>query len=474
MLVDGPMAYANDWAFASRENDQIGWLSRSPHRGGQYGHAWARFAKIESASEDLSRFAWNTNNSALKVFPEMDEGLSGYWNEMNPPILSTWERRWEIFGPLDPATQWTGGFFPFEDVAISADASTAVATTSPSNFGPASPSSVRGLAGPGDPTSLAWPDHVAGRSVYLADISGGLTDTYAGSARTLVNVCTGDGGDRTELPSRLESGKLAAAACLAADPGRDARLISSRGATLVSDSTVENVVSEDGSRVFFLGPDPNAGGVASCSGTGFDTVCPPQLFVRQAGPSGTAVRWISRAAGGLFGAQDATLTGGVRFEGASSDGDKVVFRTNSPLTEDDPNGAGTPAPVGGVTTGTPSANSWDVYMYDFPDDPDADPEEGSLTRISAGPLGTGDCNSPLEDQALSRLCALSQMMVGASTSHAPRHCRECLGPLMERSLVRAGLPRLPPTSICTSTTRTSRTTSAGALSRDFPAARRAR
>jgi hypothetical protein len=33
-------------------------------------------------------------------------------------------------------------------------------------------------------------------------------------------------------------------------------------------------------------------------------------------------------------------------------------------------------------------------MYDFPDDPSADPGDGSLTRISAGPLGNGDCNSP--------------------------------------------------------------------------------
>ncbi|HEY3434036.1 MAG TPA: hypothetical protein VGK41_00145, partial [Solirubrobacterales bacterium] len=57
---------------------------------------------------------------------------------------------------------------------------------------------------------------------------------------------------------------------------------------------------------------------------------------------------------------------------------------------------------GGVLTGTASGVSWDLYMYDLPDGPDgdpstpdADPADGTLTRVSAGPTGSGDCNSPL-------------------------------------------------------------------------------
>ncbi len=130
--------------------------------------------------------------------------------------------------------------------------------------------------------------------------------------------------------------------------------------------------------------------------------CPPQLFVRESDPDGgnPRVRWISRAVDGLLGEQDASLLGQTFFEGASEDGDKVFFRTTSPLTVDDPNGVKdgggnvVAPPPGGVTTGVASRESWDLYMYDFPDAAGVDPGDGELTRVSGGPGGASDCNNP--------------------------------------------------------------------------------
>jgi hypothetical protein len=170
-------------------------------------------------------------------------------------------------------------------------------------------------------------------------------------------------------------------------------------------SSLTNVISRDGSRAFFMSPDPGASGVPDaagfCAGIGAETLCPPQLYVRQLEEDGSAtVRWISRPAGALFGQQASRLLGPTVFEGASEDGDKVFFRTTSPLTADDPNGMGATPPPGGVVTGRASEASWDLYMYDFPDAPGADPASGDLTRISGGPTGTGDCNNPQEESAV--------------------------------------------------------------------------
>lgn len=156
-------------------------------------------------------------------------------------------------------------------------------------------------------------------------------------------------------------------------------------------------ISSDGSRVFFVSPDPGPF-AKPCFGAGATTFCPTQVYMRQGGGGADAVtRWISRTevtqANGASADQDASLTGQAIFEGASADGDKALFSTASPLTADDPNGEGA-APVGGIVSGTPNDDSWDLYMYDLPDAPGADPADGDLTRISAGPEGGGDCNSP--------------------------------------------------------------------------------
>jgi hypothetical protein len=426
MLLDSPQAYANDWAFADRMGDQAGWVSHTPLVRPNHGGALASFVQIRSASEDLSRLVFGSNNT-LKVFPELEEPEWVVDTLLEIPFVASWggpdtASRWEFWGPTDPSafrhvltgtTAWT--------VGLSADGSRAVGLpqlrTPPGVLtGPIA--TVRGVAGPGDPTHRNWPDLISGRSVYVADTEGQPADTYEGTGdRVLVNVCTGTAGvDRTLLPGVNGSGDMAGVECPAALAGRDGRLISDRGASLHGDTggvkpIASRAVSDDGRRVFFLSPDPAAAGVPNgatdfCDSAG--ETCPPQLYVRQEDGNGdVTTRWVSKAEPGLLGVQDATLTGTARFEGATADGDKVLFRTNSPLTADDPNGTGNPPPVGGVVSGNASNSSWDLYLYDFPDDPDADPGDGVLARVSGGPGGDGDCNSPYNsDGSLDTTAAL--------------------------------------------------------------------
>jgi hypothetical protein len=75
---------------------------------------------------------------------------------------------------------------------------------------------------------------------------------------------------------------------------------------------------------------------------------------------------------------------GATFEGASRDGAHVFFRSNAPLTPDDPNGGVS------ITAGSASTSSWDLYRYSLPASLDDDPVDGSLMRISGGPSGTAD------------------------------------------------------------------------------------
>jgi DNA-binding beta-propeller fold protein YncE len=408
-LMDGAQAWANDWAFADRVSDAAGWRSHAPLTHPHHRAVLAGKIALASTVADLSRSYWISPQGTPSMFPE----LIGDWATVGAGMMSDWgtppsPTRWELFGPRDTSELvLAGNAADLWGTAFSADGSRLLGLTVPVGTS----GLVRGLAGPGDPTDEAWGspsgELVSGRSIYMADVSGQLADNFAGTGpRTLVNVCTGTGGaDRTQVPAVDSDGNMTAADCAATLPGRDARLVSDRGATFVKGDTnltaapVEDVVSRDGKRVFFMSPDPVATGVPDGSTTFCTTsgsTCPPQLYMRQENPDGSVVmRWISRADDELLGVQDASLTGAAFFEGATPDGDKVFFRTNSPLTADDPNGAGTPPPPGGVTTGSASTSSWDLYMYDLPDAPSADPGEGRLTRISAGPTGDADCNSPV-------------------------------------------------------------------------------
>lgn len=414
---DSGHGFTNDWSLAQRGDSGQGWMSRTPITHPNYQPRMAQFVTLTGVAEDLSRLFMTGGNATPAIFPEM--GDDNQWSFFNAGFFLDWgspeqASRWELLGPagLEQVSDaaLSGDLW---NTAIAADGSTLVAQTT---FDGATPprAALSGLAGEGDPTWPAFGDLVTGRSIYLADISGPPADTFTGtSPRELVNVCSGTGSERTMLPA-VAAGVLNAEACLPPEPGRDERLISDHGAALsppTSAPALNGTVSEDGSRVFFMSPDPRASGVpTACSGDGAATSCPPQLYVRQKNSDGSVTtRWISKAVPALFGAQAASLTGAVRFEGATPDGSRVFFRTTSPLTVDDPNGLASP-PSGGVKTGTPHPASSDLYMYELPSDPAADIGEGTLTRISAGPGGDGDCNSPLP--ALGEGSALDEAAAG--------------------------------------------------------------
>jgi hypothetical protein len=393
---DGALAFADDWAFADRIGDSVGWRSHSPITHPGYGAQAYRFAYISDASDDLSLATWSSNAGLLKIFPEI-----GPWNgsDVGASFVADWAGRWEIFGPTSLDQLFMPTTTPWRSETV-------VSSDTPLVLGSGH---IGGMAGPGDPTHPNWPDRVSGRVVYADDVSAGLSDSFPGAGvRRLVNECT----DGTTIPSVNAAGKIEPQLCPPANPGRDSHLISDRGATVqagqvgdLSKTGFDDLVSSDGKRAFFMSPDPlttapGFGGDGQTACRGFDpsfnpsvgvlTQCPAQLYVSQRAEDGHLTRWISRPEDGLLGQQAASLLGQARFEGASGDGDKVFFRTNSPLTADDPNG-GVQVP-GGVISGIASNNSWDLYMYDVPDDPDADPGDGTLTRVSAGPTGTGDGN----------------------------------------------------------------------------------
>lgn len=396
MLMDkAAQAYVSDWAFAERLSDSAGWVSHSPITHPASGPQDYRWLTINDVTPDFSRLIFKSNGGVLRPFPEM-AGWSENFGDLS--FLGDWVGRWEIFGPTafeDPNSQFAhNGSTNAIKVVLSEDGSTMVGSTT----------AMRGLAGPGDPT-LALPPNEEIRNVYMGDASNPADSLPGTGPRVLASVCAGS----TEVPAVDGSGNLSNQAC------PDGSLVSPLGATqqrniitfVISSTSLDDVVSRDGSRVFFMSPDPKATGVPTGTGSEFcdsaGETCPPQLYVRQRQANGDVVtRWISRSRSvdlgeGVYGGapiagQDATLLGQALYEGASDDGDKVFFRTNSPLTPDDPNG-GAQVP-GGVVAGNASSSSWDLYMYDFPDAPNSDPGDGTLTRVSAGPTGASDANNP--------------------------------------------------------------------------------
>jgi hypothetical protein len=376
-LTDGGFSYASDFAFAQRTAN--GWVSHSPFTRPNYLYAGNRFARLRAHSDDLSLMFWGTNaGSGDAPDPSTRTGLAMFPEVADLPYnavvhLSDWHGRWEVFGPVAPGQGTTadGGS------QVSGDGTHATLT-----------SEIRGLAGPADPTL----DQLAGGTTYMNDLSVGVSDTFPGTGiRTPVGICT----EGTTVPTRAVSGQLVTSPCGAPAEGRDAALISPNGAALGDPgSALQDVISHDGRRLFFMSPDPRlASSFAPCSGSGGASSCPAQLFVYDERGGEPATRWISTP---TVAGQAASLLGPTYFDGATPDGDKVFFHTTSPLTADDPNGVKdgggetVAPPPGGVTTGSASYDSWDLYMYDFPDDPEADLGDGELVRVSAGPTGIAD------------------------------------------------------------------------------------
>jgi len=370
MLTDGTLLYFTDYALSGRGGDSVGWESRplATHR--DYGPTGGALTSMSpaAASGDLGRIAVAPIGAYL--FPEMADWPAS----VTPDYLRDWEGRYDEILPKTPG-QVAG--IPL----VSEDGTHVILQ-----------GKIRGALGAGDPTVDVT--SASANTLYDDDVSAPLADTFAGSGvLSGVGVCTGTGADRTQIPLRTDLGKQSAQACPDPAPGREASLISPLGAAVSGGSvslpsTREHILSDDGRRLVFYSPDPLASGspTACAVATGAATSCPAQLYLRVRNDDGTfATRWISRS---VVPDQDASLMAKVAFEGATPDGSKLFFRTNAPLTADDPNGTAA-APV---TTGTPSVASWDLYEYDVPAAP-ADPGSGTLTRLTAGPLGTGDPNA---------------------------------------------------------------------------------
>jgi hypothetical protein len=266
----------------------------------------------------------------------------------------------------------------------------------------------RGLLGPSDPSQTQFPENEGGDALYFQEPPGS-------GPRLLVNECTGTGAGATQIPNRNDNGTPATPGddLLTAQSCQVGSVVSRHGATLGGggrpvfmnplDGPAARAMSTDGNRVFFTSPDPFTGVAPDVCGAltydnggpafGVDTNCPPQIYVRQRAPDGTAtVRWLSRPE---VPGQQVGLLGANVFEGASADGRVVYFRSRTPLTADDRNGTGA-APV---TTGTSSPSSWDLYRYVLPESLAADPDDGVLTRITGGPNGTADPNTNSSDGA---------------------------------------------------------------------------
>ncbi len=271
----------------------------------------------------------------------------------------------------------------------------------------------RDLKGLNDATTPAGltPPQTSGQAVFLFG-------PPAWGPLDLINECTGVGPTSTLVPARDDAGTpgvpgddtIAARQCGEGSPtdvrGATLGAVTQQGAVYLAGSSAM-AMSDSGDRVFFASPDPNKlpgtidANAAACSGvaapTGAATTCPPQLFVRQLDDEGNPmVRWISRPEAAVGTQQIAAFGDGAAFEGASRDGRVAYFRTDAPLTADDPNGGNS------ITAGPASRNSWDLYRYELPadnDDDPAGPEAGGLTRISGGPDGDADAATNTTDGA---------------------------------------------------------------------------
>lgn len=352
-------------------------------------------ANVDSASGDLETQAWKLNATR-------SEGAALLPNEGDGP-LELYTRR--DGSGTEGFTGWlrnvdTQALDQSSDQSLFNDDGTAMArwgryrglAEDPATPGDEDPSDNQQLAG-----------QSGGSTAYIQ--RAGDPAELPAAAKELVSECSGvsgGGSDPASLPTLLPSrvGTGTATDTIGTRECGAGNVTSVRGAAVGANSAKSSglyrgpaatALSQDGRWVFFTSPDSSAPLPSGCaSTTGAATNCPPQLFVRQYDSGGRPiVRWISRAQG--TGPQQIGLMGrGAVFEGASEDGRYVYFKSNAPLTADDPNGSGGSGPV---ATGTASNASWDLFRYELPVDLDADPGAGTLIRVSAGPDAAADPNT---------------------------------------------------------------------------------
>jgi hypothetical protein len=117
--------------------------------------------------------------------------------------------------------------------------------------------------------------------------------------------------------------------------------------------STHNAISQDGSKMFFTAPDPYLSKAAGCWNGG--TVNSPQLYMRLHGQT-------IQVSAPEAGVNDSTGQHPAVYVGASRSGSKVFFLSETQLSKDD--------------------QFHDLELYEY------DTENGDLTRISAGELGS--------------------------------------------------------------------------------------
>jgi len=171
------------------------------------------------------------------------------------------------------------------------------------------------------------------------------------------------------------------------DVKSDGSPVSACGAILgQGERGTHNAVSADGSKIFFNAPDPQASG-AGCWGGRGSTINPPELYMRLDGEKTVEV---SAPAGGFTPTRPLQVA---VYVGASADGSKVFFMSESELTKD---GEGIDDP--------------ELYEYDT--------ETETLTRISHGESGdaVGDVHAV---PAISADGSAVYFMAGGKLTKAP-------------------------------------------------------
>ncbi len=134
------------------------------------------------------------------------------------------------------------------------------------------------------------------------------------------------------------------------------------GQSIVAGST-HGAVSDDGSKVFFTAPDPEATGPGCWNGAGKN---PPELYVREKGESTVEVSL----------PEEGVEVGGANplkpaiYVGASTDGSKVFFMTETELTQE-----------------AVSLKLHDMELYEYNTDPGGG--EAALVRVSRGDAAAG-------------------------------------------------------------------------------------